>query len=108
MIKESGSLLIHFQKLRLEHWAEHFREQFNCPTVTGDLPLMTVTEPIQADTSPPSESKAIREVGLQKSHKAAELDGLLLPFFEDDSGLKSKLARLGINLGKKTEFLRLM
>lgn len=98
-----NSTLIHSQNGRLTHWAYYFREQFSLLIAAMALPIMLVSEPMQVDTSLPSETEVIWEMSFLKRHKAAESDGLSSSFFKDgwrqrvDIGV-SKTA--GINLGK--------
>lgn len=101
MIKESDGIRSHSQDCRLAPWREHLRNQFSWPMATMGLPLVPVVEPIQLDTSPPSEM-VIREMGFLKGHKAAEPDGIWPSLFKDGGKmLTSELIKThGTNLGK--------
>ncbi|TNN07819.1 hypothetical protein EWB00_007437, partial [Schistosoma japonicum] len=56
-ISEKDGSTIHCQSRRLDRWAEHFREQFNWPLASTQLPTISKQSEWQIDIGPPSLSE---------------------------------------------------
>lgn len=63
-------------------WAELFRVQFVCPTVSVGLPTLPANKPRQMDTSPLLEMEVL-EIGFLKRFRAVGPDGLSLSCLKD-------------------------
>ena len=53
-ISDKDGHIIHSQSRRLDRWAEHFRDQFNWPSATLQLPTIPSRPEWQIDVSPPT------------------------------------------------------
>lgn len=61
-ISEKDGTITHFQSMKLNRRAEHFREQFNCPSTTPQLPTISSQSEWWIDVSPSTLSKVVKTI----------------------------------------------
>ncbi|VDP69414.1 unnamed protein product [Schistosoma mattheei] len=82
-ISEKDGHIIHSQSRRLDRWAEHFRDQFNCPSATLRFPTISSRIEWQVDVSPPSLYEVEKAIGNLKRGRAAGPDRFTPEIFKD-------------------------
>lgn len=71
VIRESDGILVCSQDCLPGYWREKFRAYFSWPAAKMGFSLRPKSEPIQVDTSPPSETEISRTIGFFETYKAA-------------------------------------
>ncbi|VDP82839.1 unnamed protein product, partial [Schistosoma curassoni] len=83
IISEKDDALTCSQSRRLERWAEHFREQFNWPSATLQLPSIPSQREWNIELGPPTLAEVQKAIVNLKRGRAAGLDGLAPEVFKD-------------------------
>ncbi|CAH8442066.1 unnamed protein product [Schistosoma haematobium] len=95
IISEKDDTLICSQSRRLERWAEHFREQFNWPSATLQLPSIPRQCEWTIEVGPPTLDEVQKAIANLKRGRAASPDALASEVFKDGgSVLKIRLTKI--------------